>query len=207
MLITNYQNITKDDLLVDKDTIILCDYPAIGVWNPFGSYKDSLNIYKFVDFAYLIPGPPLSKNSKHRYQVPQHFKIEEYIQDILPQEINRLKKHIESHPNKNYIIPPLGLGLQKGLVFYFAIRPFLPRELQHYKNVTLMWNNITPEEVMRPHWMMYDKYKGRVSDTSRPQLNVAMYMQKHFGNEVDLERLNNDDILIDLPNGIYSQES
>jgi len=207
MLITDYQNITRDDLLSDTDTIVLCDYPAIGKWNPFGTTGDISNIYKFVDFAYLIPGPPLSKNVPFRYQIPKCFKIEEYIQDILPQEISRLKKHIEKHPNKNYIIPPLGLGLQKGLVFYFAIRPYLPLELKDYKNVTLIWNNITKEELVSPKWLMYNKYKDRDKSNPRPKLALIEYMQKHFGNEVDLERLNNDDILIDLPNGVYSQEN
>lgn len=207
MLITDYQNITRDDLLSDTDTIVACDYPAVGRWNPFHAPSDTANIYKFVDFAYLIPGPPLSKNTPFRYQVPRHFKIGEYIQDILPQEINKLKKHIECHPDKNYIIPPLGLGLMKGIVFYFAIRPYLPLELKGYKNVTLMWNNITKEELLRPQWMVYDKYKGRDIATSRPSLYLVDYMQKHFGKEVDLERLNNDDILIDLPNGVYSQEN
>ena len=197
MLITDFQNIESNDLLQDSNTVVVVDD------NIFGdtlSRTDFIRkgvrekIYGFLDYMYW--------DSKKNKPIP--FKFGEYVESILPTEVEKLSDYIGNNPGKYFLIMPLGIGFSSGIFFFQGIRPILPRKLSKYSNVALLWNNLSDTGAL------FGSLTVRNNNIPKKNLikkNSYLNMwEKHIGKEVDINRLDNSDIDVCIPNGIYTKE-
>lgn len=68
-----------------------------------------------------------------------YYKPEEYS-SIFDKELIELKKEIESHPDKFYLISKIGAGLANRFgIFETIIEPQIKKELSTYSNVRFLW--------------------------------------------------------------------
>jgi hypothetical protein len=73
-------------------------------------------------------------------ELSSFYKPKEY-QEVFHQEVNKLKEFIKDNPKKLFLISKIGAGLaDKFFIFETIIRKQLPKELEYFKNVVLLWN-------------------------------------------------------------------
>ena len=67
------------------------------------------------------------------------YETLEYL-PVYATEVEKLKTHIRSHPNKTFLISKLGAGLaNKYNIFEEIIEPTLKTELKNFANVSFLW--------------------------------------------------------------------
>lgn len=198
MLITDYQFISGDVLKELDNTVLVYDENTEGTATKMIQHiviPQVERFYGFVTYKHQI------QHRTWRTAVP--IPLGAYIEDVYDMEIALLKQHIEKNLDKTFLINPLGIFVDSGMVFFECIRPRMPEDLQQYDNVVLLWNNIPNyKEIAKnkliPTSMLID---GRWSNPKIPY----KFLQR-TGNKVDINRINNKHIPIDLKNGIYVKE-
>lgn len=197
MLITDYTELTNSDIESDDSIIVVYDENTEGTFGKsipkYSSSNKRDKFYGFVTFNY-------SKKRDNRTRFLAHcpIPIGIYLEDVFPMEVELLEKKIRDNTNKQFLIYPLGLGLNKGMIFYYAIRPYLPDILKKYDNVTLLWNNLSYNKLSSCPFIATDKFTG-ANDLH------SLFWESKLGKEVNLNKLNNKHIRIDLPDGVYSR--
>lgn len=191
MHIIDYQHITVDDLNeLDNNTLVvdgcLCNNQV--------RYTNTINnidkLYHFITY----------KSTYHNTKVM--FKLGEYIEDILPVELELLKERIKTNQDKTFFINPLGILVNGGDVFFHCIRPKLPELLYDYDNVYLLWNNIPKAEEFIKNNLIVSTTNSHEKSSQKKTYD---YLKK-VGNTVNINRLNNKHIPIELPSGVYVKE-
>lgn len=191
MHIIDYQHITVSDLNeLDNTTLVYDGCLCNSQFKGCRDINDSDKLYGFITY----------KSTYDRWK--SSFLLGEYIEDILPVELRLLEDYIKIHPERTFFINPLGFFVDCGRVFFHCIRPRLPEILYDYDNVYLLWNNIPQGDELMKNSSIACTMKIR--DYNFNYLPYK-YLAK-VGNEVDINRLNNKHIPIDLPTGVYVKE-
>lgn len=201
MRVVDYQLITYKDLEETDDTILVYDENLRGdatLSTDYTRLDDATKLYGFVTY---VEGY-IKKGIYRRRAVP--IPLGQYIEDVYPMEVALLKEKLEQYPHKNFLIYPLGFMLNRSMTFFQCIRPRLPEDLKNYKNVTLMWNNIPEYIELRKNYLMATDYGN---DGHIYTYKVPYEYIKKTGNIIDLNRLNNKHIPIDIPTGVYVEEN
>lgn len=198
MLIADYQLIKASDLLELENTVLVYDENSEGNATIGLKGKRGVPINRFYGFITYK-----NYTVKKRWRTAVPFPLGAYIEDIYNVEMDMLKERITNNPDKTFFINPLGIFLDSGMVFFHCIRPRMPEDLKQYKNVVLLWNNIPNYREMRRNQLIPTSY-GKNLAWSNPAVPYD-YINK-TGNVVDINRLNNKHIPIDLPIGVYIKE-
>lgn len=198
MLIEDYQHITLNDLNELDDAALVFDENTDGNATFRVDGKTTSIIQR--TFGFLTYKHYVIKRGWRR-AIP--FPLGAYIEDIYPMEIQILKEKIEQNPDKTFFINPLGIFIDSGMLFFHCIRPRMPEDLKQYNNVVLLWNNIPDYKTMKKNPLIPSSY-GR--DNLWVNVRVPYSFINKTGNKIDMDRLNNKDIPIDLQEGIYVKE-
>lgn len=198
MLIEDYQHITLNDLNELDNAALVFDENTDGNATVDVSGKTPGLIQR--TFGFLTYKHYVVKKSWRR-AIP--FPLGAYIEDIYPMEIQLLKEKIEQNPDKTFFINPLGIFVDSGMLFFHCIRPRMPEDLKQYDNVVLLWNNIPDYKTMKKNKLIPTSY-----GIGNMWINVKVPYRfiNRTGNKIDMNRLNNKHIPIDLQQGIYVKE-
>lgn len=198
MLIADYQHIKASDLLELDNTVLVYDENSEGNATRGLKGKSGVPIDRFYGF---VTYKHYTRQGRYRTSIP--FPLGAYIEDVYDIEMSMLKERIETNQHKTFFINPLGIFIDSGMLFFHCIRPRMPEDLKQYNNVVLLWNNIPNYREVRRNQLIPTSY-GKNYTWADPSVPYS-YLEK-TGNFVDINRINNKHIPIDLPVGVYIKE-
>ena len=135
-----------------------------------------------------------------------------YIDEVFPVELERLKDEIKDNPSKTYLILPLGLGkpLFESFIFYNAVRPKFIKELKDFSNVYLLWNNLLLNRAYTYTPLCLSQLAPGLGQQDVREKQALLHCAKWeelLSPTVDLERIDNEQIKVEIPNGVYTKEN
>lgn len=211
MKIVDFFPVDTDFLLKHPNAILVHDENLLGNhmknMRRVSIKKVGSQMYGFITYKYQLRTK--GKNNKWYHSlIPTGY----YIDEVFPVELARLKDEIKDNPKKAYLILPLGFGyiLFNSFIFYNAVRPTFIKEFKDFKNVYLLWNNLLLNKAYSytPICMSHiPPGGGQQDDRDDYGISECSKWEKLLGPTIDLDRIDNEQIKVEIPNGIYTKEN